>query len=393
MGSEIAVETPQVVLNARGARRARGLHPWVYASDIASRRARTGDVVSVLDPQGRLLGTAFYNDASQISVRFIDRGEVAVDRDFWISRLSTARAQRQALGIDGDAYRLVHAEADRLPGLVVDRYGDCLVLQLLTATTERFRDEIVECLVELESPRAIVARNDSRTRKLEGLPQEAGALHGEPPKLQAIRDGDVRMEVDLLRGQKTGLFLDQRENRAAARQYARGRLLDCFSYNGAFALQLAGRCDEVIAVDMSKDAVRLIERNAALNDVELEARQANVFDHLRELQDRAERFDTIVLDPPAFAKNKGAIAKALKGYKDINLRAMKLLRPGGCLVTASCSYHVGDQAFLDVVTEAARDVKAEMTLLERRGQSRDHPVRLGMPESGYLKCLILRRQA
>jgi 23S rRNA (cytosine1962-C5)-methyltransferase len=393
MGSEIAVETAQVVLTARGARRARGLHPWVYAGDIAARHARSGDAVTVLDPQKRLLGTAFFNDESQISLRFVDRGEVTVDRAFWKSRLEAAVAHRQTLNIDGDAYRLVHAEADRLPGLVVDRYGDCLVVQFLSATTERCRDEIVECLVELESPRAIVARNDSRTRKLEGLPLESGILHGRPPELQAIRDGDVRMEVDLLGGQKTGLFLDQRENRAAARRYARGRMLDCFSYNGAFALQLAPGCDEVIAADMSKDAVRLIERNARLNDVELDARQVNVFDHLRELQDRAERFDTIVLDPPAFAKNKGTIAKALRGYKDINLRAMKLLRPGGCLITASCSYHVGDQAFLEVVTEAASDVKAEMTLLERRGQSRDHPVRLGMPESGYLKCLILRRQA
>ncbi len=393
MGSETAFETPHVVLTMRGARRARGLHPWVYASDIAERHARSGDAVTVLDPQKRLLGTAFFNDESQISLRFVDREEVTVDRAFWRSRLAAASAYRQTLGIDGDAYRLVHAEADRLPGLVVDRYGDCLVVQLLTAASERCRDDIVDSLVELESPRAIVARNDGRTRKLEGLPQESRVLHGESPELQAIRDGDVRMEVDLLHGQKTGLFLDQRENRAAARAYARGRLLDCFSYNGAFALQLASGCDEVIAADMSKDAVRLIERNAKLNDVELEARQVNVFDHLRELQDRAERFDTIVLDPPAFAKNKGAVAKALRGYKDINLRAMKLLRPGGCLITASCSYHVGDQAFLDVVTEAARDVKAEMTLLERRGQSRDHPVRLGMPESGYLKCLILRRQA
>ncbi|HJO02828.1 MAG TPA: class I SAM-dependent rRNA methyltransferase [Acidobacteriota bacterium] len=384
---------PEAVLTRRGAQRVRGLHPWIYRSDVQSVRAAGGDLVRVKGPRGREVGYALYSDASQIALRrFAGRGP-RPGREVWRDRLEAAIAYRHSLQIDADAYRLVHAEADGLPALIVDRYADCLVVQLLTQGVDRGSDEIVELLVELLEPTGILARNDRRVRELEGLERRIDVLYGEVPSRVRIRDGAAHLEVDLRSGQKTGLFLDQRENRAAARDYAHGRLLDCFSYHGAFALQLAARCDEVIALDISEDAVAAIQRNAAINEVALEARCVNAFDHLRELSDRGETFDTIVLDPPAFAKNKAALKGALGGYKEINLRALKLLRPGGHLVTSSCSYHVGDTAFLGVIEAAAADVGAELVLVERRGQSRDHPVRIGMPESRYLKCMILRKRA
>ena len=307
--------------------------------------------------------------------------------------MEAAIAYRQTLEIDADAYRLVHAEADGLPALIVDRYAEYLVVQTLAQGVDRRCHEITELLVQMLAPAAILARNDRRVRVLEGLERRIDVLHGEIPNRVRIREGSAHLEVDLRSGQKTGLFLDQRENRAAARNYAHGRLLDCFAYQGAFSLQLASRCDEVIELDISDDAVAAMQHNAEINDVTLDARAINAFDHLRELSDRGEIFDTIVLDPPAFAKNKAALKGALGGYKEINLRALKLLRPGGHLVTSSCSYHVSESAFLAVIEAAAADVRAELVLVERRGQSRDHPVRVGMPESRYLKCMILRKLA
>ena len=382
---------PEAVLTRRGAQRVRGLHPWIYRSDVHRVRAQAGDLVRVKGPRGREVGYALYSDASQIALRrFCDRGP-RPDGKLWRDRLEAAIGYRDALQIDADAYRLVHAEADGLPALIVDRYADYLVVQMLAQGVDRRSEEIVELLVELLSPTGVLARNDRRVRELEGLERRVDVLHGEVPPLVRVRDGAAYLEVDLRSGQKTGLFLDQRENRAAGRQYAHGRLLDCFSYHGAFALQFASRCDEVIALDISEDAVAAMQHNAAINEVTLEARAVNAFDHLRELSDRGETFDTIVLDPPAFAKNKAALKGALGGYKEINLRALKLLRPGGYLVTSSCSYHVSDSAFLEVIEAAAADVGAELMLVERRGQSRDHPIRIGMPESRYLKCMILRK--
>ncbi len=383
----------EVTVTQRGARRVRGAHPWIYTGDVAKAQAGTHDVVRVVDPRGRMLGTAFYNSRSQVALRMIGRAPVEVDADFWRSRIRAAMDYRTELDIDADVYRLVHSEADRLPGLVVDRYADVLAVQMLSGVVDQQRDDVIAALVDLAAPVAVVLRNDSRNRRLEGLPQKVEVVHGELPAPLLVRDGKVRMEVDLLGGQKTGLFLDQRENRAAARRYARGRLLDCFSYHGAFALQLAGECDETIALDISKEAVSAIRRNAELNGVRIDARAENVFDQLRLFQDKGESFDTIVLDPPAFAKNRKAVTSALKGYKDINLRALKLLKPGGHLITASCSYHIDSDAFLKVVTDAAADVRAEVALVERRVQSRDHPMRLGMPESASLKCLVLRKLA
>jgi 23S rRNA (cytosine1962-C5)-methyltransferase len=277
---------------------------------------------------------------------------------------------------------------------VADQYGECLVVQALSQGVDRLLPAIVEQLVEQVKPAGVLARNDVRVRQLEGLDSSVTLLYGEVPEVVRVREGRIDHEVDLWKGQKTGLFLDQRENRAAARAYAHGRLLDCFSYHGAFALQLADRCESVLALEVSEDAVGHIRRNAARNGIgNVEARLANVFDALRQMERERERFDTIVLDPPAFAKSKDAVEKAHAGYKEINLRAMKLLKPGGILVTCTCSYHVDEASFGQIVYEASIDARARMAVLEKRMQSRDHPVVLGVPETYYLKCFILRKLA
>jgi 23S rRNA (cytosine1962-C5)-methyltransferase len=322
----------------------------------------------------------------------VSRGREAPAAEAWRARLEAAVAFRDALGIDATAYRLVHGEADRFPGLVVDKYGDYLVLQALTQGVDRALPELTRLLVEQLRPAGILARNDSRVRLLEGLEQRVEPLHGVVPETIDIRDGRATCSVDLYKGQKTGLFLDQRENRVAAAGYARGRALDAFSYNGGFALALAPVCDEVIAVDISADAVARVAANAARNGLtNVHAREMNVFDELRELERRGERFDTIVLDPPAFAKNRAAVPKALSGYKEINLRAVKLLKPGGFLITCSCSYNVSEAMFADVLAAAAVDARAEVSVVEKRMQARDHPVLLTVPETFYLKCFVLRR--
>jgi 23S rRNA (cytosine1962-C5)-methyltransferase len=289
---------------------------------------------------------------------------------------------------------VVHGEADRLPSLIVDRYADYLVVQALSQATDRALPEITHALVEVLHPAGILARNDPRVRLLEGLERRVEVLHGTVPPSIAVREGAVEYDVDPWRGQKTGLFLDQRENREAALRYARGRALDAFSYNGGFAMAIAPKCERVMAVDISTDAVARIRANAERNGLRnVEAREMNVFDELRELERAGERFDTIVLDPPAFAKNKGAVRKALSGYKEINLRALKLLNTGGYLVTCSCSYNVSEATFLDVVSDAAADAGVQVTLVEKRAQGRDHPILLNVPETYYLKCLVLRRLA
>ncbi len=299
---------------------------------------------------------------------------------------------RDSLAIDATACRLVHGEADLLPSLIVDRYGDYLVLQALSQGMDRLIPELTALLVELVKPAGILARNDPRVRLLEGLEQRVEVLHGTVPDHIEVREGAVWYSVDPYRGQKTGLFLDQRENREAALRYAHGRLLDAFSYNGGFALALAPRCSEVLAVDISEDAVARIRTNAERNGLaHVHARAMNVFDELRELERRGERFDTIVLDPPAFAKNKASVVKALSGYKEINLRALKLLTEGGFLITCSCSYNVSEADFADVLASAAVDAHAEVAVVEKRMQGRDHPVLITVPETYYLKCFILRK--
>ncbi len=383
---------PTAVPTRRGARRAYGLHPWIYESDVAEvRDAAGGDIVRVEGPRGRSFGHAMYSDHSKIRLRLLGTDGPWPDEEFWRRRLRAAVAYRDSLGIEGDAYRLVHSEADQLPSIVVDRYGEYLVIQSSSQGADKLQPLLVRLLVEELGPAGVLARNDLKVRAFEGLEQRVDVVHGEIPERVQIHDGTVRMELDLVHGQKTGFFLDQRENREAAARYAHGDLLDCFSYQGAFAVRLGGACDSIVAVEISPDAAPAIRRNAELNGLDIQVRSTNTFDHLRELESAGARFDTIVLDPPAFAKNRKSVASATAGYKEINLRAMKLLRPGGHLVTCSCSYHVDQAMFVEILTAAAHDVGAGMTLVERRGQSRDHPVRVGLPEGNYLKCLILRR--
>jgi len=381
-----------VTISHRGEERVRSGHPWIYKSDVAKIEANGGDVVRVNSTRGRGLGYALYSDQSEIALRFVAHDAESVDSSFWRARLSQAIQFRETLDIDATAYRLIHGEADLLPSLIVDRYGEYLVLQALSQGVDRLVPQLTELLADVVKPAGILARNDPRVRLLEGLEQRVEVLHGTVPPQIEVREGHVSYVVDPYKGQKTGLFLDQRENRMAAARYARGRLLDAFSYNGGFALALAPRCDEVIAVDISEAAVARIRANAERNGARnVQARAMNVFDELRELERRGERFETIVLDPPAFAKNKASVRKAIAGYKEINLRALKLLSPGGFLITCSCSYNVSEGDFADLLASAAADARAEISVVEKRMQGRDHPVLITVPETFYLKCFILRK--
>ncbi len=382
-----------VVISSRGEQRLQGGHPWIYRADVVDVRAAAGDRVEVRGPRGRTLGQALYSDRSQIAIRMLTLGDEPAGEDLLRRRIDQAVGFRRSLAIDASAYRLVHGEADLLPSLIVDRYGDYLVVQALSQGMDRLLPLVVSALAETVAPLGILARNDPRVRLLEGLEQRVEVLAGEIPESVTAVENGLEYDVDLRRGQKTGLFLDQRENRQAAAQYARGRLLDCFSYNGGFALTLGRTCRETIAIDASEEAVERIRANARRNGVAVDARVGNVFDELRGLERTRERFDIIVLDPPAFAKNKASIPKAAAGYKEINLRALKLLNPGGTLVTCSCSYHVDEARFAEIVYEAAIDAPAHVTVVEKRMQGRDHPVLLGVPETYYLKCFILRKLA
>jgi 23S rRNA (cytosine1962-C5)-methyltransferase len=382
---------PTVVVRPRGEERVQSGHPWIYRADIADAHAAAGDLVTVCGARGRTLGHALFSDRSQITLRMVSYGDRPAGDALVAERLDRAVGFRESLAIDATAYRLVHGEGDLLPSLIVDRYGDYLVVQALSQGMDRWLPVVTRALQERLHPHGILARNDSRTRALEGLEQHVEVLAGDVPERVRVTENGIEYDVDLRRGQKTGLFLDQRENRAAAAAYARGRLLDCFSYNGGFALTLGRRCTETIAFDISGEAVERIRENARLNGVAVDARVGNVFDELRGLERLGERFDTIVLDPPAFAKSKAALEKARAGYKEINLRALKLLTRGGTLVTCSCSYHVHEGLFAEIVYEAAVDARAHVTVVEKRMQGRDHPVMLGVPETYYLKCFIVRR--
>ena len=353
--------------------------------------ATGGDIVLVRNGRGRILGSALYSDRSQIALRMLTDGEALATDTLLLDRLERAVQFRESLHLDATAYRLVHGEADRLPSLIVDRYGDYLVVQALSQGMDRHLPAIVDWLQARLAPRGILARHDPRARLLDGLDQHVRVLAGDVPASIEVYECGVRYDVDVWHGQKTGLFLDQRDNRLAALQYARGRTLDCFSYQGGFALVLAPRATETIAIDVSDEAVAHIRANAVRNGRAVDARVGNVFDELRGLERLKERFDTIVLDPPAFAKSKDAVQKAATGYKEINLRALKLLNPGGTLVTCSCSYNISEAHFAEIVYEASVDAQVHVTVVEKRMQGRDHPVLLGVPETYYLKCFILRK--
>ncbi len=376
----------------RAEARLRGGHVWIYRSDVVRASADAGDIVSVVGPRRRTLGAALFSSRSQIALRLLQRGEDLPTPSIWRDRLAEAIRYRDALEIDATAYRIASAEADLLPSLIVDRYGDYLVVQTLSQGIDRRLHEICEALDDLLHPAGILARNDGRVRELEGLERRVEVVSGTVPEEIVVREGAIEYGVDLRGGQKTGLFLDQRENRVMAGRYARGRALDCFAYQGGFALHMAQTASAVVAIDSSAEAIEALNANVRRNAVtNVEARVANAFDSLRELERAKERFETIVLDPPAFAKHKSAVSRAMAGYKEINLRALKLLAPGGILITCTCSYHMSEQMFEDVVGAAALDARAKVTLVEKRMQGRDHPVLLGVPETHYLKCLVLRR--
>lgn len=381
----------QVVITHRGAERLQLGHLWVYRSDVRSAEAEPGDVVRVADERGRYLGRAFFSDRSQIVLRLLTREDVEVDRAFLTARIRAAVEYRSKVVAGTEAYRMVYSEADLLPSLIVDRYADCLAIQTLSQATDRRRQEITDILVELFSPRGIIERNDPRVRQLEGLEQRVSVLYGDVPEdLLATMNG-VRFHFDLTHGQKTGAFLDQRENHLAAAQYAFGEALDCFTYNGGFALIMASRCANIEAIDLSAAAVEAGRRNQETNSVaNVTFREANAFDVLKQYDDAGRRFDTIILDPPAFAKNRTSVPAARRGYKEINLRALKLLRPGGFLVTSSCSHHIPEHLFIEIVADAATDAHRTTVVVERRTQSRDHPILLTMPETHYIKCFIFR---
>ncbi len=383
-----------VRVNKKGADRVRHGHLWIYRSDVIEVDAEGGSVVSVSDERGNFIGQALFSDASQIALRFLTQGTEEIDRDWWRRKIAEAAARRH-IAADTNAYRVVYSEGDLLPSLIVDRYADVLVLQTLSQGTDAVKSMLVEILVEQFNPRAIVERNDARVRELEGLPLTSGTIYGEAPdELETLQYG-LKFLVAPSGGQKTGSFLDQRENRVAARDAAqttnRGRALDCFTFNGAFALHLAGVCEHVTGIDISGDAVAAAQRNAELNQLtNVEFREANVFDALREMEATRERFDAIVLDPPAFAKNRASLKSALRGYKEINLRALKLLNRGGVLATCTCSYHVSEELFVGVLRQAAIDAHRRLQIVEKRMQATDHPVLITMPETYYLKCVIAR---
>jgi 23S rRNA (cytosine1962-C5)-methyltransferase len=382
----------EVTVSKRGADRIRGGHLWIYRSDVGEAdEGAGGSVVVVRDQNRNFVGQAFFSDSSQIALRFLNQTEEPIDREWWRRRILEAAARRAGITSDTNAYRLVYSEGDLLPSIIIDRYDDVLVLQTLSQGSESIKSLLGVLLIEVFTPRAVVERNDVRVRRHEGLELIAGTLYGEVPEEFEILQEGIRFLVAPLSGQKTGSFLDQRENRSAARAVAHGRALDCFTFNGAFALQLASVCNSVLGIDISADAIQAARRNAELNNATtVEFREANVFDALREMEAAGERFDTIVLDPPAFAKNRASVKPAARGYKEINLRAIKLLNPGGILVSCTCSYHMPEEMFLRIVAEAANDAHRKLQLVEKRTQARDHPILLGVPETHYLKCVIAR---
>jgi len=391
---------PKVKISPRGAARLKSGHVWVYRSDVISDDGvAPGSVIAVTDQRGKALGTALYSSSSQIAIRLISREPITDFPALLRQRIGEAIAYRENLVRDTNAYRVIFSEADFLPGLIVDRYNDIVSLQILTQAmdSDSIRQAVVSESAERLHPASIVERVDPRVRELESLPPRAsGPLQGEQTATIFTMNG-VQFRYDALEGQKTGAFLDQRENYAAAAQYAHGEALDVFCYQGGFALHLAPRCSQVTGVDSSRPALEVAEQNAALNrplierglkEEEIEWIEANAFDLLKDYAVAGRRYDTIVLDPPAFAKTRRDLESAMRGYKELNLRALKMLRPAGIIVSCSCSYHVTHSDFLEMLSQAAIDSHRSLRLVEVRGQAKDHPTLLNVPETTYLKCVI-----
>ena len=383
----------KVMLRKTRETRVRGGHPWIYQSEVerVDGDFTNGDIVDVLDFRGKFIGRGFYNPQSQICLRILTRNDEPCDRDFFARRIRDAWNYRKLL-CDPDSCRLIYSESDFLPGLVVDKFSDVLALQSLSMGIERVKPMIVELLMDVVQPRGIYERSDVPVRRLEGLEQTTGLLAGEVPDIVEMRENGILFRVDVKNGQKTGFFLDQKENRAAiAPLCPNARVLDCFCHNGSFSLHAAKYgAASALGVDISEEALDVARENAQLNGLNVTFEAHNCFDHLRELTEASEQFDLVILDPPAFTKNKASLPAAIRGYKEINLRGLKLVRPGGFLVTCSCSQHMLTEAFQDVVNQAARDAKKRIRLVEYRTQGKDHPILPQSIETKYLKCMILQ---
>lgn len=381
---------PSVRVNGKAADRIHSGHLWIFASDVIDTgAAQPGDAVRVLTGKAQVLGTAHYSSTSQIALRLLSRHTEPIDENFLRKRLEVANQYRSRVVRDSDAYRLVHAEGDLLPGLIVDRYADFLVVQLLDQGMDRIAAQVTAALTDLFQPKAIVARNDVPVRIKENLPQQTSILLGDAPGPVEIRMNDLAWHVDLMSGQKTGIFLDQRENYLAARRYARGRAFDCFTGTGGFALHLASVCEGVEAVDTSAASLEAAQKNSSANGItNVQFGEADVLDYLPGLVSAGRKFDMVIVDPPAFTKSRSGLEGAARGYKEINLRALRLLGRGGILVSCSCSHHMSEAHLLEIIAAAALDCGKLLRVLERRTQARDHPILLTVPETHYLKCLI-----
>jgi len=378
-------------VTARGAERWKQGHPWIYRSDVAAEPEKKPGIVPVTDRKGKFLGQALYSPTSEIRLRLLTRSDQPIDARWWAERIAAAAARRN--GINATAWRAVHAEADGLPSLVIDKYGPWIVAQLLSAGLETARADVLAGITAALAPEGILLRNDAAVRRHEGLASEVVLALGQVPEVVEVVEDGLKYLAAPWSGQKTGAFLDQRENRILVGQHTKagGRALDLFTYHGSFALHLARKGKEVLAVDQSTEALSRGADNARLNGISnIVWREANVFDLLRELERRREQFDTIALDPPAFAKTKANLERAVAGYKEVNLRAMKILAEGGVLFTSSCSYHVSRDVFHAMLADAARDSGRRIQFVAATGASADHPELLNVPETGYLKGVLLR---
>jgi 23S rRNA (cytosine1962-C5)-methyltransferase len=381
----------KAVISKRATERIEAGHLWIYRSDVKECGAEGGAVVDLCGVKGKFYGKAFYSDKSQIALRVVTTADETVDREFWENRIRAAIALREKTVSDTEVCRLVNGEGDGIPSLIIDRYKDVLSIQTLSQGSEKIKGLIAEILSELINPVSIIERNDGKVRDLEGLPRQISLLKGEDPDEIVCLENGLKFYFHPSSGQKTGAFLDQRENRALAGRLSFGAGLDCFSYAGGFALNMAKSCQIVEAIDISESAIELAKRNAQLNGItNINFETDNVFDRLKLYDGQKRKFDTIVLDPPAFAKSRSHIAAAVRGYKEINLRAMRLLNPGGFLITCSCSQHIDENAFLNILTEAAADARRKVQVIEKRTQGKDHPFLLSMPETYYLKCIFVR---
>lgn len=383
----------RLILTPKGLSWFRTGHPWIFRNDLERiHDAAPGSIVSLETKNGKFLARGFYSDESKIAFRLIARSKEVIDAAYWKMCILKAFQYRQAVVVQTNAYRLVFGESDGIPSLIIDRYADHFVMQTLAQGTENLISLITEILLDIFHPQSIILRNDLSVRELEGLPPEKKILFGEIPKNVQVFEGEIRYRADLWNGQKTGAYLDQRENRLLAARFLQGRILDAFCYHGLFGLHAARNASRVIGIDSSPEAIQQAKENALLNALtNMEFRKENVFDFLKKEADEGQSYDGIILDPPAFAKSKENIAGATRGYKELNLRAIRLLNPGGILVTSSCSYNLSESKFLEILRDCAKDSGATLRIIEKKEQSADHPVLLSFPESFYLKCLFLEK--